>query len=93
MKKLFMVAVLVLLACTSINLAAQDTSQQASYSKVEIDEMLSSKATTDSMTMVWMVLGAALVFVMQAGFALVEVGELCMGRAKPAFSARISSSF
>jgi Amt family ammonium transporter len=44
---------------------------QESYTKSEADTMF---ATTGATTMIWMVVGAALVFVMQAGFAMVEVG-------------------
>jgi len=76
MRKLRLIAMLVLLACSPMIFAeeTQTVSENAGYTKAEIDGLLASKATTDSMTMVWMVLGAALVFLMQAGFAMVEVG-------------------
>jgi len=65
MKKLLIVLAL-LLAMGGAFLAAQD-----SYTKEESDAAFATKGAT---TMIWMVVGAALVFVMQAGFALVEVG-------------------
>jgi Amt family ammonium transporter len=40
----------------------------------QIKTAVAALASQDSMTMVWMVVAAALVFLMQAGFAMVEVG-------------------
>jgi ammonium transporter, Amt family len=65
MKRLFIIFALLAL------LGGAFLSAQESYTKGEADAAF---ATTGSMTMIWMVLGAALVFVMQAGFAMVEVG-------------------
>jgi Amt family ammonium transporter len=45
--------------------------ESTNYTKAEADAAF---ATTGATTMIWMVIGGALVFVMQAGFALVEVG-------------------
>ena len=40
----------------------------------QINLAVEASASKDSMTMVWMILAGALVFLMQAGFAMVEVG-------------------
>lgn len=52
--------------------AAQDAT--VAYSKAEVDALLAGKVDTGVTTMLWMVIAAALVFMMQAGFAMVEVG-------------------
>ncbi len=65
MKKLLIVLAL-LIAIGGAFLTAQE-----SYTKEESDAAFATKGAT---TMIWMVVGGALVFVMQAGFALVEVG-------------------
>jgi Amt family ammonium transporter len=67
MKKRLIVAGIVLI----LALVAPLLGAQAAYSKDEADAAFATKGAT---TMIWMVVGAALVFLMQAGFAMVEVG-------------------
>lgn len=66
-----LLAIIVIASVLPLSLSAQDA---AGYTKAEVDALLAVKATTGTATMIWMVVGAALVFVMQAGFAMVEVG-------------------
>ncbi len=75
-KRLLMVAAITLLMGVIMPsvIVAQSAGEAATYTKAEIDGLLESRATADATTMIWMVMGAALVFIMQAGFALVEVG-------------------
>ncbi len=70
-RNLLFVALAVLLTAIPGLLAAQDA---ASYSKAEVDGLLEALTSKDATTMIWMVLAAAMVFFMQAGFAMVEVG-------------------
>lgn len=75
-KRLLVIAAAMLLLGVFVPtfVAAQSAGDAVAYTKAEVDALLESKATTDATTMIWLVVGAALVFIMQAGFALVEVG-------------------
>ncbi len=79
-RRLLLMAILALsLALVPGAVMAQDgdgaaDAQAASYSKAEIDALLQGKVDSGVTTMIWMVIAAALVFLMQAGFAMVEVG-------------------
>jgi ammonium transporter, Amt family len=79
-KRYLQLAVLLGLLILPCVLMAQDASTagtvtaQTGYTKAEVDALLSQKTDTGVITMIWMVLTGALVFMMQGGFAMVEVG-------------------
>lgn len=70
-KHLLPILAALLLATLPGTLIAQESSAPAN---AELSAVLEGLATKDAMTMIWMVIAAALVFFMQAGFAMVEVG-------------------
>jgi Amt family ammonium transporter len=68
-KKLWLIVALIL--CAGAAFAQDEVSVAEVVELVMVDEEYTIR---DALTMVWLFLGAALVFIMQAGFALVEAG-------------------